>query len=528
MFKSIIDVISNVATSFAGLPAGKKVAFMAAFALVLACLVVLSLQTGRPDFEVLFSKLASEDMGEIVVKLKEKKVNYKVTAGGTAILVPSKDVFELRIQLASVGIPRGSGVGFEIFDKTTLGMTEFVQKLNLRRAITGELTRTITSLDTVESARVHIAAPEKSIFLEEKKETTASVVLKLRGQITQGQVQGIVHLVASSVEGLSPEGVTIVDIRGNILAGGKEQNTVAQLSLNQFSFQQNIEKTLENRIKTMLGDVLGPEKISAKVSVDMDFKQTEETEEIFDPESQVIRSEQRNEETNVGASSPGGIVGATANLPGGQEIQTASTTPSRRQKSDETINYEINKIVKHTISPVGEIRKLSIAVMVDGTYDKDNKYIPRKASEILQYQRIVERAVGYDEERGDKIEVLNVAFDISQIEEEKKGLEKAEKTQLWVSIGRYVATTIFVILLFVMLIKPLIAWLKTSTAEMPQIGPAAKPKELGGKGLIMGDIKEEIGAVTKKLDYRQVVQDYAKEEPTHTAELIRKFIKERR
>lgn len=531
MFKSIIEVFTNVASSFSGLPAGKKVAFMVAVALVLTSLVVLSLRSGKPNLEVLFSKLSNEDMGEISAKLKEKGVNYKVTAGGTAVLVPSKDVFELRIQLASEGLPRGSGVGFEIFDKTSLGMTEFVQKLNLKRAITGELTRTINSLDTVESARVHIAVPEKSLFLEDEKEATASVVLKLRGRITPGQVQGIVHLVASSVERLTPEGVTIVDIKGNILAGGHEENIVARLSLNQFAFQQNMEKVLENRIKTILGDVLGPEKITAKVSADLDFKQTEETEEIFDPESQVARSEQRSEESDIGASSSGGIVGATANQPGGQEIQTGSTTPSRTQKSDETVNYEINKIVKHTINPVGEIRKLSIAVMVDGTYDKDNTYVPREAEEMRQFQKIIEKAVGYDEERGDQIEVLNVAFSISQLQEGKKELEKAEKFQFWIVIGRYAVTTIFIVLLFVMLIKPLIAWLKNATSGMPQIESAGRPKGLEEGGATAGagiEEPDELKGVPKKVDYRQFVQDYAKDEPTHTAELVRKLLKERR
>lgn len=532
MFKSIIEVFSNVASSFSGLPAGKKVALMAAVALVLASLVVLSLHSGKPDMEVLFSKLSNEDMGEISAKLKEQGVNYKITTGGTAVLVPSKDVFGLRIQLASKGLPRGSVVGFEIFDKTSLGMTEFVQKLNLRRAITGELTRTINSLDTVESARIHIAVPEKSLFLEEEREATASVVLKLSGRITPGQVQGIVHLVASSVERLTPEGVTIVDIKGNILAGGQQENLVARLSLNQFSFQQNMEKVLENRIKTILGDVLGPDKISAKVSVDLDFKQTEETEEIFDPESQVARSEQRSEESNVGALSPGGIVGATANQPGGQEIRTGPTTPSRGQRSDETVNYEINKIVKHTISPVGEIKRLSIAVMVDGTYDKDNTYVPRKADEMRQFQKIIEKAVGYDEDRGDQIEVLNVAFNISQFQEGKKELEKAEKFQFWIVIGRYAVTTIFIVLLFVMLIKPLIAWLKTATSQMSLLESASRPGELEGGaegGAEAGkEEADELKGVPKKVDYRQFVQDYAKDEPTHTAELVRKLLKERK
>lgn len=499
---------------------------MAAGALVLASLVVLSLQTQKPDFEVLFSNLSTEDMGGIVVKLKEQRINYKIAVGGTAVLVPSKDVFDLRIQLASEGLPKGGGVGFEIFDKTTLGMTDFIQKLNLMRAVTGELTRTINSLDTVESARVHIAAPERSVFLEEERKTTASVVLKLRGSISSGQIQGIAHLVASSIEGLAPEDVTIVDIKGNILAGGKGQNMVAQMSLNQLEFKQNLETMLENRIKSMLDRVLGLGKISAKVSSEIDFKQTEQTEEIFDPDSQVVRSEQRNEESDIGAVPQGGVAGVTANQPGGQVTQLVPPAPPKSQKINETINYEINKIIRRTISPVGEIKRLSIAVVVDGTYDNDNKYIPRTSEEMQQYKKIVERAVGYDEDRGDKIEVLNVAFDISKFAEEKIALEKAEKTHLWISIARYAVTAIFIILLFVMLIKPLIAWLK-ATSE----GMVARPAVRTGVGEMEEEREEEaekLKKIVKKEDYRTIVQEFAKENPTHTTELLRKWLRERR
>ncbi len=527
MFRSIIDIFANVASSFTGLPVGKKIALMVVGALVMAGLVVLSLETQKSDYEVLFSKLSSEDMGKIVGELKNRRVNYKIAAGETAIMVPSRDVFDLRIQLASAGLPKGGGVGFEIFDKTTLGMTEFIQKLNLMRAITGELTRTINSLDTVDNARVHIASPKKSVFLEEERKTTASVVLKLRGQMSQGQVQGIVHLVASSVEGLSPEDVTIVDIRGNILAGGREESIVGQASSSQLEFKRNIENTLESRIKSMLGGVLGLEKVSAKVSVDVDFQQMEQTEEIFDPESQVIRSEQKNEETSTGSTPAGGVVGAAANQPGGQVVQLTPPSPPKSQKTNETVNYEINKIVRRTVGPVGTIKKLSIAVMVDGSRDEENKYVPRTAEDIQQYKKIVERAVGYDEGRGDKIEVVNVPFDVSRFEEEKNILKDAEKKQLWISIARYATTAIFIVLLFIMLIKPLIAWLSVASEKAAGAGGSMMGRQAAmvGEG---GEEADEATAIKKKEDYRQVVQDYAREEPTHTAELVRKWLKERR
>ncbi len=474
MIKSIVSLFANAVLFFLDLPAGKKIALMAAGALVLAGLIVLSVQSQKPDFEVLFSKLSSDDLGAISAQLKERKINFKIAAGQTAVLVPAKDVFDLRIQLASEGLPRGGGVGFEIFDKTTLGMSEFIQKLNLMRATTGELTRTINSLDVVDSARIHIAAPKKSVFLEDERKTTASVVLKLKRHISAGQVQGIVHLVASSVEGLNPADVTIVDTKGSILAGGEEQSTVAHMTSSQLDFKQNVANIIENRILSMLGGVLGREKITAKVSADVDFEQTEQTEETYDPDSQVARSEQRNEESTVGSSPVGGVVGATANQPGAQAGQVSQGTPAKSDKVNETINYEINKIIKRTINPIGEVKKLSVAVMIDGTYDKDDKYVPRNAEEMQQYKKIVERAVGYDEDRGDQIEVVNVAFDISKFKEDKLALEKAENNQLWISIARHGVTAVFIILLFIMLIKPLIQWLSTTAGEGMMMVPGMR------------------------------------------------------
>ena len=541
MIKSIVSLFANAVLFFLDLPAGKKIALMAAGALVLAGLIVLSVQSQKPDFEVLFSKLSSDDLGAISAQLKERKINFKIAAGQTAVLVPAKDVFDLRIQLASEGLPRGGGVGFEIFDKTTLGMSEFIQKLNLMRATTGELTRTINSLDVVDSARIHIAAPKKSVFLEDERKTTASVVLKLKRHISAGQVQGIVHLVASSVEGLNPADVTIVDTKGSILAGGEEQSTVAHMTSNQLDFKQNVANIIENRILSMLGGVLGREKITAKVSADVDFEQTEQTEEIYDPDSQVARSEQRNEESTVGSAPVGGVVGATANQPGAQAGQVSQGTPAKSDKVNETINYEINKIIKRTINPIGEVKKLSVAVMIDGTYDKDDKYVPRNAEEMQQYKKIVERAVGYDEDRGDQIEVVNVAFDISKFKEDKLALEKAENNQLWISIARHGVTAVFIILLFIMLIKPLIQWLSTTAGEGMMMVPGMRmmqgkmvpgvpgvPGAPGMPGEEDDDKPKEIKKIKKREDYRAVVLDYSRDNAAHTAELVRKWLKERR
>jgi len=396
MFKPIFDIISNIGLFFMELLPGKKVALMVAGVLILAALMVLSFHSRKPEFEVLLYKLSSNDMGEIIVKLEEKGIDYKLTDEGAAILVPSKDVIDLKIQLASAGLPRG---------------------------------------------------------------------------------------------------------KGNIFSEGKKTNGEVQLSLTQFEFKQNIERDLENRVKSMLGVVVGPEKITTQISADIDFNQTEQTEEIFDPDSQVIRSEKIDEESNIGVK------------------------PWKSLKANENINYEINKITRRTISPVGKIKQLSIAVMVDGTYDKTNKYVPRNAIEMLQYGRIVERAVGYDEERGDKIEVVNIPFDGVLIKDEEKTMDKSTKWGFGVPMVFWAVTLIFMLILLVLLIKSLIAWIRAAGAKKPKGSVPYSPKDAEEEVV---EQAEKIVSAPIKEDFRKAVQDYARKEPTHTAELMRKWLKHKR
>jgi flagellar M-ring protein FliF len=251
----------------------------------------------------------------------------------------------------------------------------------------------------------------------------------------------------------------------------------------------------------MLGVVVGPEKITTQISADIDFNQTEQTEEIFDPDSQVIRSEKIDEESNIGVK------------------------PWKSLKANENINYEINKITRRTISPVGKIKQLSIAVMVDGTYDKTNKYVPRNAIEMLQYGRIVERAVGYDEERGDKIEVVNIPFNGALIKDEKKTVDKSTKWGFEVPMVFWAVTLIFILILLALLIKSLIAWIRVAGAKKPKESSPPSPKDAEEEVV---EQAEKIVSAPIKEDFRKAVQDYARKEPTHTAELMRKWLKHKR
>ncbi|MBI5748839.1 MAG: flagellar M-ring protein FliF, partial [Nitrospinae bacterium] len=372
MFESLKSFLNQLKETLEKIPAGRRIAIFAAAGIVLTAMIVMIFLAQKQDFQLLYSNLSSEDASAILSKLKDKRIQYKISADGGSIMVPSSNVYELRLQLAGEGLPQGSGVGFEIFDKTSFGMTEFVQKLNYQRAIQGELARTINKFTEVEQSRVHITIPEKVLFKEDQKRTTASVILKLKAgkRLKENQVQGIAHLVASAVEGLDPADITVVDMHGNILSGGRDSSQAAKLTTSQMEYQQNLEKTLESRVQTMLEDVLGRNKAIVRVTADVDFSQVERMEENYDPDSQVARSEQRTEDSSQGAGAVGGIPGVQSNIPGAMPMTQPAGTPSKSQKTSETINYEINKVVKKVVEPIGKVKRLSVAVMVDGSYEE--------------------------------------------------------------------------------------------------------------------------------------------------------------
>ncbi|RPJ38569.1 MAG: flagellar M-ring protein FliF, partial [Deltaproteobacteria bacterium] len=250
-----------------------------------------------PDYQVLFSNLSQEDAGEMVAKLKEKKIPFELSPGGTSILVPKEKVYDVRLALTAEGLPKGGGVGFEVFDRTSLGTTDFVQKLNYQRAMQGELSRTIKQIKEVEQARVHIVTPKESLFVEEQKKPTASVFLKTRAgmSLSASQVEGIVHLVASAIEGLDPSHITVVDTSGRILSKRNDSSLIGQMTTNQLDYQRNLEEGYKRKIQGMLEEMLGLNKAIARVSADIDFQQVDITEERFDPNG-VVRSEQKNSE----------------------------------------------------------------------------------------------------------------------------------------------------------------------------------------------------------------------------------------
>lgn len=506
--------IDNIQQWFNSMPLKKKVALLLVLLMATGSLFLFLSWSQRIDYQVLYSNLSDEDSGMIIQKLKEMRIPYRVTPGG--IMVPSDKVYSLRLELAAQGLPQGGGVGFEIFDKRDFTMTDFVQKLNYQRALQGELSRTIKSLPEVELCRVHLAIPEKGLFTKEEDRPKASVFLKLRSgrRLSQSQIQGIVHLVSSSVDGLSPEDVTVVDSRGELLTAPKKDSLLA-LTQSQVEFQKAIERELEDRVVTILEPVVGRGKVKAKVSAQIDFTKIEKTEERYDPDSQVVRSEQKLIEKSS-KTSPGGTPGVSSNIPGKTGVEF--TTGSYSEKKTETVNYEISKVMSHTVLPPGEIKRLSVVALVDGTYaqeegSKDKRYIPRTEEELKKFESMVKNAVGFVANRGDDVRVINMPFQEDSSQKEEVREKEKEIIPIIMTGVRYAVPFVALVFLFLFIIRPIIKALltpqKPAVRELPRT-VAELERQIEAQGISRPDIIE-----------------WARNNPQKAAQLIKGWIEER-
>ena len=404
-------------------------------------------------YSTLYSNLDEGEAGEIVSYLNDNKIPYQLSDGGRTISVPSSNVYQARISLASDGLPSKGSVGYSLFDKNNLGMTDFLQNLNFRRALEGELTRTIMQLSEVKAARVHIVMPKERLFKEDRKETTASILLKLRGDgLTKHQINGISHLVASSVEGLSPDNISIVDYNGNLLSNGQKSDAIAGLTSSQLDVRKQVETYLEQKAQSMLNDVIGTGKSVIRLTADLNFRQLEKTFESYDPNSPSVRSEERT----IATSST-------------SDKADEASESSEEGKNETTItNYELNKTNEHLIEAVGSIDRLSLAVLIDGIYEPvENEngettmvYQPRPQDELDRLAAIVKNAVGFDQERNDQIEMVNIAFDRQDFQTEQDALDAIYTRDFYVEIAKkvgYFLLLVFAFLYFKKKAKKLLA-----------------------------------------------------------------------
>jgi flagellar M-ring protein FliF len=526
------DGFKQIRKIFEDLSPGKRITLLALIGGTLIGLIVMTAWTSGHDYQTLYSNLEQEDAGAILEKLKEKKIPYRIAANGSAIQVPKEQVQEVRMELASLGLPQGSGVGFEIFDNTKLGMTEFVQNVNYQRALQGELSRTINRFEEVESSRVHIVMAERSLFVESEKQATASVVLKLRrGKwLGKGQVQGIVHLVSSSISGLKPENVTVVDSSGKVLSGYTDKSIIGKANVEQLEYKDKLERNLENRVKSMLETALGPDKAIVRLTASLDFKRSEKTEELYLPKNQVVRSEQvLSIAADDKEKKPQGIPGVVSNMTDRGKGSTKKGLDQDFLKQDRTVNYEIGKVTSHTIEPVGKLTRISVAVVVDGNYEvmemgdgkKEWKYLPRPEEEMEKLSNIVKRAVNFDPKRGDQVEVINIPFESAKL----KGMESPDSqgnvTTLlkdYAFLIKYTILGFFLFLAFMFIIKPLMKWLTAgSLGDMEMLKQLPKT---------VGELESEFSQKMRGLSYMKQAAQLVANNNDSSMKIMKDWLKE--
>ncbi len=381
----------------------------------------LIMRVTTPQMTPLFTDLSFEDSAAIVKELDREGVTYELRNDGNIIMVPKDRVARLRMSLAENGLPKGGGVGYEIFDKSdALGTTSFVQNINNVRALEGELSRTIRAIDRVQAARVHLVMPDRPLFSRDKVEPSASIVLKVRGTLEPQQVRAIRHLVATAVSGLKPQRISIVDETGQLLAdGAADDGNDIGADERQIAF----EKRLRAQVEAIVTSVVGPGHARVQVAADFDFNRITQTSDKYDPEGRVVRSSQTREETSATNDGKGNQVTVGNEIPGGTQRQQgnaagaaeAPATPrDESRKSEEIVNYEISKTTKTEVIEGGRVNRISVAVLVDGNYTKNDKgevtYQPRSKEEIDQIAALVRSAIGFDQKRGDQVQVVNLRF----------------------------------------------------------------------------------------------------------------------
>lgn len=435
---------------------------------------------------LLFSELSAQDSGQIIARLDALAVPYELRGGGSQIYVPQDQALRLRMSFAEQGMPKGGSVGYEIFDRSdTLGASNLVHNLNLMRALEGELARTIGSLGPVSGARVHVVMAKRDLFSRDRQDPTASVVVKLRsaGGLERSQVQAIQQLVAAAVAGLKPNRVSVIDDRGTLLARGQGDGDDANDSAAAADdMRRGYEQRLARTVETLLERTLGVGKVRAEVNVDMDFDRIVTQSETYDPDGQVVRSTQTNNETSDTTEANGGAVSVTTNLPDADQAN-APKNASRTNKTEETVNYEISRTTKNHVREAGVVRRLSVAVLVDGTTTvADNgqrSYEPRSAEQMTQLTALVRNAVGFNQQRGDTVEVTNLAFaaaEVPPVEVSSSMFDLGLTKQDYFWMAQTAVLGIVGILVVLLVARPLVNNLFKPTEALAAAGGAGAPQ----------------------------------------------------
>ena len=497
------------------------------------------LRVTTPQMTTLFTDLAPEDSSLIIKDLERQAIPFEIRNEGAVIMVPKDKVTRLRMKLAESNLPKGGSVGYEIFDKSdALGTTSFVQNINHLRALEGELARTIRAIDRIQAARVHLVLPERPLFAREAPEPSASIVVRVRGSLEPQQIRAIRHVVASAVNGLKPQRVSIVDEAGRLLADGKEGDMAAGDER-----RSAFEKQMRNEVEAIVSSVVGQGRARVQLTADFDYNKVTQTSDKFDPEGRVLRSSQTREESAASAGD-GGQVTVNNELPGNQ---ANATTAARDQskKSEETNNYEISRTTKTEVTEAGRVNRISVAVLVDGAYTKNEKgemvYQDRSKEQLDRIATLVRSAIGFDQKRGDQVEVVNLRFAeapaVQPVAEPTgfMGMLQFTKDDVMRVIELGVMMLLGLVVLF-LVIRPLVK--RILAAEVVPAPPDALPaltdgtQEDGGQALIPGtsgaaqliDVAQVQGQVHAQAVHR--VGELAERNPNETASIVRQWLSE--
>jgi flagellar M-ring protein FliF len=512
----------------------------------------LILRVTAPQMTPLFTDLTVEDSTAIVKDLERQGVPYELKNEGAIVMIARDQVARVRMRLAEGGLPKGGGIGYEIFDKSdALGATSFVQNINHLRAMEGELARTIRAIDRVQAARVHLVLPERPLFSREKVEPSASIVLKVRGALESQQVRAIRHLVASAVNGLKPERVSVVDEAGRLLADGAAGASEGEPGSQADERQAAYERRLRQQVESIVSSVVGPGRARVQLTAEFDFNRITQTSDQFDPEGRVLRSSQTREEQSTTGDGREGQVTVANELPGGARppAPPPEGQPAQREqtkKSEEIANYEISRTTKTEVIEGARIKRVSVAVLVDGTYGKgdggDVAYQPRTAEEIQRIGALVRSAIGFDQKRGDQVEVVNLRFaeaPMTPISEPTGWTSYLQFTKE--DVLRAIEWTVMGLLgliVVLVVVRPLVRRILTPDEQFPQTtAPALVPAPAGNAPALAEGMPAVANHTAKMIDIAQVqgqvhahsiqkVGDLAQKNPHEAVAIIRQWLHE--
>ena len=505
--------MANILQNISNLSPGRLVSISAIIIFLLSFFVYIGLKLSATDYAVLYTNLELEDAKQIVTVLETNNVRFRLNKNGTEVLVPQDQISRMRIDTAEIALgSKGANVGYEIFDQTdALGSTNFVQNVNLIRALEGELSRTIRNMDNIRTARVHLVLPKREMFSREEQAPSASVVIRTtRGKLPPQTIQAIQKVIAAAVPKLEVKNVAIVDSAGALLTNNFESSEELA-NINNENIRQDQERQLSMRVQNLLERTIGDGKVRAQVNLEMDFDHIVTNEEIFDPNGQVVRSQATVTEEGSNNQQEGPVT-VSNNIPNADSYQSASGgVSSNNSRTEETVNYEISKVVRNKVKNIGSVSRLTVAVMVDGIYGKDEAgqaiYRDRTDDELDQIASLVKMAVGYDANRGDLIEVRNMRFipvDMEEAGESEAFILGFSKEEI-IRIAEGLGVAIVAILVIFLVIRPLLnnAFDASKNGEGRLVGEGGV--EGGEDNLLLSNfLNEEEGDVEELINLNKV------------------------